>query len=265
MSLSMTLMIYLARKFLGSVLIVFGAFAALALSLDLADLFTRSTARGIPPDIVMSMSLLKLPDIGQKLLPFAVLLGAIFAFLRMSRSHELVAARAAGISVWQFLTPPLFVAVALGVLAMTVFNPVAAAFLSQYSRLEARYIHGQASQLSVASTGLWMRQGDAAHQAVVHALRVADQGVHLAEVTVFRYEGADKFSGQIDAATADLQAGHWHLTDAWVSGADNLPRHYPEYDLPTELTPDQIQESFATPDTISFWELPRFKIGRAHV
>ncbi len=258
MSLSLTLMIYLARRFLISVMIVFGAFVGLALSLDLADLFTRSTARGIPPDVVISMSLFKLPDIAQKLLPFAVLLGAILAFSRMSRSHELVATRAAGVSAWQFLTPPLFVAIALGFLAMTVFSPMAAAFLTQYTRLEARYIHGQASQLAVSSTGLWMRQGDAANQSVIHALRVADQGVHLEEVTVFRYEGLDKFSGRIDAAIAELQDGHWHLADAWLSGADGMPQHYDAYDLPTELTPAQIQESFASPDTISFWELPRF-------
>ena len=55
-------------------IIVFGALCAIALSLDLADLFSRTTERGIPPDVVISMSFLKLPDIAQKLLPFAVLL-----------------------------------------------------------------------------------------------------------------------------------------------------------------------------------------------
>src|SRR5258705_534079 len=186
------------------VLMVFAALVALALSLDLADQFTRTTERGIPPDIILSMSLLKLPDIAQKLLPFAVLLGAIFAFARMSRNHELVATRAAGISAWQFLTPSLLVAVGLGVLTMTLFSPVAAAFLSQYTRLEARYVHGQASQLAVSSTGLWLRQGDASHQSVVHALRVADQGVHLEEVIVFLYQGLDHYAGRIDASSADL-------------------------------------------------------------
>ena len=141
---------------------------------------------------------------------------------------------------------------------MTVFSPVAAAFLSQYARLEARYVQGQASQLAVSSTGLWLRQGDAEHQSVIHALRVADQGVHLEEVTVFSYNGLDRFAGRIDAATADLEPGRWRLSDAWISGADGLPQHHPMHDLPTELTPAQIQESFASPDTISFWDLPRF-------
>jgi lipopolysaccharide export system permease protein len=258
MTWSLTLMAYLAKRFLAAVLIVFAAFSALALSIDLADLFSRTTERGIPPEMVISMSLLKLPDIAQKLLPFAVLLGAVYAFSRMSRSHELVATRAAGISAWQFLTPPLLVAVVLGVLTMTLFNPMASAFLSQYTRLEARYIHGQASQLAVSSTGLWLRQGDASHQSVVHALRVADQGVHLEEVIVFLYQGLDHYAGRIDAASAELQQGRWHLTNAWVSGPEGLPQHRDIYDLTTELTPAQIQESFASPDTISFWELPHF-------
>ena len=258
MTWSLTLMGYLARRFIVSVMMVFGAFAALALSIDLADLFTRTSDRGIPAEIVLSMSMLKLPDLAQKLLPFAVLLGAIFAFSRMSKANELVATRAAGISAWQFLTPSLLVAIGLGVLSMTVFSPIAAAFLSQYARLEARYVQGQASQLAVSSTGLWLRQGDAAHQSVIHALRVADQGVHLEDVTVFSYDGLDKFAGRIEAAAADLEQGRWRLTDAWISGPEGRPQHHPTYELATELTPTQIQESFASPDTISFWDLPRF-------
>ena len=258
MTWSLTLMAYLARRFIASVLIVFAIFVAVALSLDLADLFSRTTALGIPTGVVLSMSLLKLPDIAQKLLPFAVLLGSVLAFARLSRSHELVATRAAGFSAWQFLTPPLFVAIWLGVLAMTLFSPISAALLSQYARLEARYVHGQASQLAVSSAGLWLRQGDASSQAVVHALRVADQGVHLADVTVFNYQGLDHFAGRIDAASAELDRGKWHLANAWVSGPEGQPVHHDTYDLATELTPAQIQESFASPDTISFWDLPRF-------
>jgi lipopolysaccharide export system permease protein len=258
MTWSLTLMAYLARRFIGSVLTVFGAFVALALSLDLADLFSRTTQKSIPASIVLSMSLLKLPDIAQKLLPFAVLLGSVLAFSKLSRSHEMVATRAAGVSAWQFLTPPLFVAIWLGVLTMTLFSPMSSAFLTEYTRLEARYIRGQASALAVSPTGLWLRQGDASGQAVVHALRVTEQGVHLEDVMVLLYQGQDQFSGRIDAASADLVNGQWHLKDAWVSGTSGQPEHRATYDLETELTPAQIQESFASPDTISFWDLPRF-------
>ena len=64
------------------------------------------------------MSLLKLPDLGLTLLPFAVLLGGVFSFVRLSRSQELLAIRAAGVSAWNLLAPALTVAVLLGILCV---------------------------------------------------------------------------------------------------------------------------------------------------
>jgi lipopolysaccharide export system permease protein len=258
MSMSWTLAWYIARKFAGAVLIVLGALLVLAFSIDLADLFNHASERNMPTDVVFGMALLKLPMIGMKLIPFAVLFGAILAFARLSRTHELVAARAAGVSAWQFLTPPLIAAVALGMFATMALSPISASLLSQFSRLEARYIKGQASQLAVGSTGLWLRQGDATHQSVIHALKVSDQGTRLGDIIVFLYDGPDRFAGRIDATTAELRDRFWRLQNAWVSGPDGRPARVPHYDLPTDLTPARIQESFASPDTISFWDLPRF-------
>jgi lipopolysaccharide export system permease protein len=255
---SWTLNTYLARRFFNSVLVVFGGLLLTTFSIDLVDLFNRTPTKEVPAGIIVGMSLLQLGDLGEKMLPFAVLFGAILAFSRLSRSHELVATRASGISAWEFLAPPLIVALALGVITMTVYNPVAAVLLTQYERLEAKYIRGQASQLAVFKTGLWLRQGDAAHQSVIHALRVSDQGVNLEDVIIFLYDGQDHFAGRIDAAHAKLKAHRWRLENAWVSGPQSAPKQYPMYELPTDLTPAQIQESFGSPDTISFWELPRF-------
>ena len=135
-------------------------------------------------------------------MPFAVLLGGIAAFSASSKSCELIATRAAGISAWQFLTMPLIVAVLLGMFTMMVFNPIAAGFLARYEELDAKYIRGQDSQLAVSRNGLWLRQGDADHQSVIHALKPAAQGTHLEEVIVFLYQGVD----EVEAATASVPA-----------------------------------------------------------
>jgi len=258
MNWPLTLLAYVARHFALSVLIVISVFAVLAFSIDLADMFRRTSERDVATAIVFSMSALKLLDIVQKLLPFAVLFGAIFSFAKLSRNHELVAARAAGISAWQFLSAPLMVAILMGVAVITVVNPVAASLLAQYARFEARYIRGEASQLAVSGNGLWLRQGTADNQAVIHALRAAEQGEHLADVLVIRYDGPDRFTGRIEAASATLDNGKWLFEDAWVSDIAGRPTFQEVYELPTDLTPAQIEESFGSPSTISFWELPRF-------
>jgi len=213
----------------------------------------------VPTGIVVGMVLLQMPDLGLKMLPFAVLLGGVFAFVRLSRSQELVAVRAAGVSAWNLLSPSLSVAVALGVFAVVALTPLTARMLEQYSSFEARYIRGQESQLDVSKNGLWLRQGDGEHQSVIHAMRVAHQGTQLEDVIVFLYGANDKFLGRIDARSAALKPGAWTLANAFVSGAGGTaPAHHGVYSLPTTLTPSQIQESFASPETISFWKLPGF-------
>jgi lipopolysaccharide export system permease protein len=130
---------------------------------------------------------------------------------------------------------------------------------AEFARLEARYVKGEESQISVQINGLWLRQGDVNRQSVIHAQRVAQQGERLSDVMVLLYGPNDKFLGRVDARAATLHAHYWELTNAWVSDAKGgKPEHRDTYRLPTTLTPQQIQESFAAPDTQSFWDLPGY-------
>jgi lipopolysaccharide export system permease protein len=258
MSWSWTLYRYLAIQFLIGVAIVAGIILALVFSIDVVDLMNRTGGRATT-GVVVGMALLQLPNLVQKVMPFAVLFGGVFAFARLSRSQELVATRAAGVSAWDFLMPPLVVAVGLGVLAVIAFTPFSARLLQEFSALEARYVKGQASQLAISENGLWLRQGDENNQAVIHATNVTDQGEHLYEVLVLQYGANDKFLGRIEAREGLLKPGHWELQDAWVSdGKGAKPEHHDVYNLTTELTPEQIEQNFTAPDALSFWDLPGY-------
>jgi lipopolysaccharide export system permease protein len=260
MSWSWTLYRYLAIQFLAGIAIVYVALLTLAFSIDIVDLLNRAAGHNVPTATVVGMAVLYLPNLGQQFLPFAVLLGAIFSFARLSRSQELVATRAAGMSAWDFLIPPLSVAMALGIVAVALFTPLSARMYSAYAPLEARYIKGEASQLSqVSQNGLWLRQGNEERQAVIHAVHVADQGRRLNDVLVLLYRAGDKFAGRIDAKSADLGEHVWVLKDAYVSGVDGKPPvHHDSYQLETTLTPDQIQQISTAPEAMSFWRLPGF-------
>ncbi|HTK80409.1 MAG TPA: LPS export ABC transporter permease LptG [Rhizomicrobium sp.] len=258
MSWSWTLYGYLARQFLAGVGIVFASFCFLSFSIDIVDLFNQTAGKHVPSGIVIGMALLQLPNLGLKLLPFAVLLGGVFCFVRLSRSQELIAVRAAGVSAWNLLAPPLTVAAIIGIITVVAYTPFSSILLQRYSALEAKYLHDQPSQLAVSRNGLWLRQGHQMRQSVIHALRVADQGVRLEDVIIFLYGAQDHFLGRIEAQSAMLSAGSWILKDAWVSGLEGRPARHATYKVPTTLTPSRIQESFAPPETMSFWDLPGF-------
>jgi len=174
MSWSWTLYRYLAVQFLIGVILIYAIFLMLAFSIDIVELLNRTASHNVPTATAIGMAVLQLPNLGQKFLPFAILLGGVFTFVRLSRSRELVATRAAGVSAWDFLLPPLTVAVFIGVAAVTLLTPVSAKMFSEFAGLEARYVKGEESRLSVSINGLWLRQGDTRQQGGV--LIVAKDG-----------------------------------------------------------------------------------------
>jgi lipopolysaccharide export system permease protein len=259
--LSVTLSVYIGRHFLLNFVALFCIFLALVLMADVVELLRRTAARPeITFPMVAEMALLKLPHMGQQIFPFAALFGGMMAFWRLTRSHELVVTRAAGVSAWQFLAPVLLIAFLLGVFKIMAFNPLASATISRYERLEAMLLKGQKNFLALTSAGLWLRQSNDTGQSVVHSKGVLQHGldVELSDVIVFMYEGSDKFIGRIDAERARLEDGFWYLRNAWVLTPEKPPLFEKEYWLETDLTLGKIQDSFAPPETMSFWNLPTF-------
>ena len=261
MRLSTTLSFYIGRNFLLSFAILFALFLLLIVIFDSVELLRRAAVKpNVSFGMIMEMAFLKLPHMGQKAFPFAALFGAMVVFWKLTRSQELVIIRAAGVSAWQFLFPVIALAVLLGVFQVSVLNPLASTTLTRYERLEAVNLKGRKSFLAISQGGLWLRQANAEGQSVVHSefILQAKNEVELRNVIVFNYEGADKFRSRIDAQLARLEDGFWHLKNAWVYDPEALPQFEKDYWLATDLTLSKIQDSFAPPETMSFWDLPGF-------
>jgi lipopolysaccharide export system permease protein len=251
---------YFGWRFLSALLAIFiGGFCLVAL-IDYIELVRRTgDDKNASALINLAISLTRIPQLMEILMPFAVLVGAMMCYLNLSRRLELVIARAAGLSAWQFITPALFVAFVFGALATTVYNPVAAYLKEQSKRLEVKHIGGsQQTSLQSTGTGIWVSQKNASGQAIINAATSSDQGVRLGGVTVLIYDHDNHFRERIEAKTATLVGGYWRLLDVRRYTLNEPPAVSPGYLLATNLTVEQVRESFATPDTVSFWDLPFF-------
>ncbi|MDB5372329.1 MAG: export transporter permease LptG, partial [Belnapia sp.] len=115
MILAATLARYVARRFLGATFAMLAGLTLLVSLFDFIELLRRAATR---PDagfaLVAQIAALRLPFVALQILPFAILLGGLLAFWRLTRSSELVVARAAGISAWGFLSGPVVVALLFG-------------------------------------------------------------------------------------------------------------------------------------------------------
>ena len=261
MRLSPTLSFYIGKQFITGIAIVFLVFVTVIFVFDAVELLRRGSGANkelATFGLLLQMALLRIPFMAQKVLPFAALVGGLWTFTRMTRNHELVVARSAGVSVWQFLVPVLALALILGAFTITVFNPMSAAMVGRYEQMDARYLGGKSSLLALSQNGIWLRQTDSALQSVVHARRISEDQITLHDVIIFSFLEEDKFLNRIDAEKATLEMGNWNLEDVVITGPDQPAIFHKNYLLPTSLTFEQIEDSFAPPETLSFWALPGF-------
>lgn len=265
MKLPLTLSLYFSRAFAIAVVVMLLALASLVALFDFLELLRE--AASLPQasfGILLEIEFLRLPWSFMQILPFAVLLGGMYAFWRLARSSELIVARAAGISAWQFLAGPVLLACLFGIIATAGLSPLSAVTYGRAETLDNDYLKPNGGPLSLNGGDLWLRQADAGlvpkGVAVVHAkdVQLHDRILEADRVTILRLDSQNMLLARIEAAHATLTNNSWALTGVSVLRPDEAPQSAVSLDFPTDLTVNRVQESFASPDSLSFWALPGF-------
>jgi lipopolysaccharide export system permease protein len=265
MPFASTLSLYIGRIFFFSVLTLLAGLSGLGTLFDFIELLRRAATQ---PDAtfarVSEIAALRVPWLTIQILPFAVLLGGIWAFWRLTRSSELIVARASGVSAWQFLAAPLLCAVAIGAFATAVISPVSAVMRSRAEVLENVYMRAGGGPAALHGGQLWLRQSDAGLAphgvAILHARAVSlhDGELTAQDVSIFRLDANDRLLERVEATRARLGDGAWQIENARSILPGRVPSPPRPLTLDTTMTVARVQESFAPPDTLSFWALPGF-------
>lgn len=269
MTVPVTLSAYIARQFSAAVIAALLSLTGFVALFDFIDLLRRATGHpNVSLALVGAVALLRLPYLALQVLPFAVQLGGMFSFWRLTRSSELVVARAAGVSAWEFLAAPVVCAALFGALATMAVSPLSSTMFGRANQLIDRYLSTGGGPLELNGGQLWLRQADAGPGtpagrpgvAILNARGVAVRNGTLTghDVTVFRLDSDGELVSRIEATSARLAGGAWTLDAARVMLPDALPSPPRTLRLPTDLTVRRVQESFAPPDTLSVWQLPGF-------
>jgi lipopolysaccharide export system permease protein len=232
---------YFAGRFLVAALGVFTSIFMLLVLVDYIEMVRRTSGLASASALMVAQtSLYRVPQLLEKMMPFCILIGAMTCYLALSRRLELVVARAAGVSAWQFISPALASALVLGVLATVGYNPLSANLREESKRMEAQMF------------------GDAPGGGVQDAARSEQQGVRLTGLTVFRFDTESQFKERIEAREASLEPGRWLFKGVRRYTLDSPVVEQDSMYLATTLTPLQVRNSFSTPETVSFWQLPSY-------
>lgn len=261
----MTLHLYFARRFFKTVMSTILMFFIVLFLLDMVEQIRKFGSTDASFGTLLSLTALNVPETLYRILPLIMILATLALFLGLARSSELVVTRAAGRSAIKSLLAPLAVTLLIGVFAVAVVNPIVAATSKQYETVAGNLTNEGASIVSVSREGLWLRQGSQDGQTVIRADQANLDGTVLFGATFLGFDAEGRPSYRIEADVARLTTGAWQIEGAKEWRFDPGAT-IPEQDaftadrmsLASNLTRDQILDSFGTPSAIPIWELPAF-------
>lgn len=259
-----TLGIYLFSQYVGTYLRASLGIASLILLIDMIE-FSRSNADSdsLTLGTVLVATLLRIPGFYEKAIPFLVLISSIVTLVALNRKNELTIMRAAGISTWNFLTPVCIGSLCIGIVAVTVLNPISAYTFAVAQEIEAK-LKGTVSTNADTDVQKWLRQITDEGLTIIGAHGSARRGLLLTGVTFIHFNEDGSIAERLEAESAQLEEGQWRLENTTRFKAAETAQPLGTVLVKSGLRPEFVEEALARPEAIPFFELySKIEIAKA--
>lgn len=249
-----TLGLYFFRRYMMTAVWFLIGVASITYLID----FTETSGRydslpGYSVPGVLYLTALRLPLILQQTVPFIGLFVGMATLITLNRKSELVVARAAGISVWQFMAPFIIGASLLGIATTLVINPLAAWGQRQGTEIETQW-RETAGRTKPAPIP-WLRQSSDGNDVALGARAVLEDGTLLVDAVLLHFDSDGRIILRQDARTAKLKDGYWMLTDVLETRPGEIQTRLAEARVATNLNEEFVQQRLANPESVAFYDL----------
>jgi len=199
---------------------------------------SRLVGNGLTLEILAEYLLLKVPFMISELMPVVVLIGVSIYMLELSRNHELVALRAAGITFLKLIQPLLAAGAVVGFLMFAVSEWVEPQVNKRLAYIERVHI----AQKEALEQGVqWLHEDDM-------FLRLTPLTSSFFAVLMIKRDNNGLWLERVDAGKGFYEDGQWRLQDVYVSkpnkDAGFTSQYVESLTVPSNLSPQTV----AAPD-----------------
>jgi lipopolysaccharide export system permease protein len=246
---------YLARTFFVRSVAVLGALVFLLMILDLLGESGRILAApgNSEAELWLYVSL-RIPQLVQQFLPFALLLGTLVTLAAMNQHSEIIAMKAAGISAHQIIAPLIATSAVIAVANFTFNERIATRATSTLNAwVDVRY--AAVPTETGTQTNVWVRIGED----LVFVRQVSGRGAEtrLSGITIYDRAGGT-LQGRLDAESGRYANPGWEFSGVRrFDVASSTVTTSPTLRLGQDVDPIQFTLASVDPDEQDFWQLRR--------
>jgi lipopolysaccharide export system permease protein len=156
------------------------------------------------------------------------------------------------------LSPALFSAFVIGMLFVTIVNPIAAVTSKEYGKQMAAIFGEKDSNFTVSTTGIWLRDTLDQGKLIIHGEALNAETATIINPIIYLYGNDVHVKAVYNAALMQLTDSGWVLEDAIRWQNDGQETGLGSIMLPTGLGALDLSQSGLAPQSISVYSLPKF-------
>lgn len=280
----MILYLYMVRRFLLALFIALASVYLLTFLFEFQDQLSSLKSHGATNGKAAWLSLMITPIRMHKMIPIIFGIAALWMSLQTLLANEYTVIRAAGMFGPTALLFPALSAFAVGLVIMTLIGPLNAQFAKMYTQ-QVNLLQGKQNEVFLESGGnIWFRQVLNGQQTILRAART-DQGKRFEDLHIHIFDNDGQPLRHILAESAELVDNInsvvadnplypeskrnavpgmcvnnyrvWNLSrTAFGINPETSSNRIAIGCFATNLTAEQIGESFDPPLLVPFWRLP---------
>ncbi len=251
---------YIFKNFLYSFLITFLILSTILFIGDFVEQFRKSAGKDVPVNIILQLAIFNFPNLINYTIPITSFFGSILALIILIRNSESIALSGMGVSNLKTIFPAIVLYFFIGIIFITLANPLISLFDDKYSELKYEYIDRVDKFASITKNGLWLKQDNYNNglSSVLYAKETEDQGNTVYNFMLIEYDNKGSFYGRIDGEKAKLNNGYWEMFEVQISPRYGETSFINELKYSTNIKSEDISDSLSSPSSISIWRLMTF-------
>jgi lipopolysaccharide export system permease protein len=244
---------YLIIKFLKIFSIGILIFLSLGVTLNLFEEIEFFKNLNLSFTLPLILSLSYVPTLILELLPFVVFLSAMYYFLHLRSSKDLLSVKIFGYSNLKITLIISFFCFFLGVIFLLAVNPVTSLLVKYYETKKAQYARDVDHLISVNKNGVWIKEIKGADYKIISAESLKNK--NLKKVSIYSFSN-NKLIQRIESETALIAESPWIMKNVHVYDIrTNESNFFEDYEFYSDNNSEKINSLYKNLNTLSFLNL----------
>lgn len=248
---------YIVRLYSWTFLLVMLSASAIYLIADLTDRIDEILTNQIPSEVVVDYYKYLTLQVGYEVAPIAILVTTLISFGILSRTNEIIAAKALGISLYRLAVPVVVLALLVSAGAIVFESRILPVTNGKVAQLKDR-IKGAAGVRTYRRADRQWLFGQGRY--IYNYQRYDGDQQALQRLQVFEFDDQYRLTRRLFADEARFVGSGWIFEDSWVRSFEKGAHlEYEKFAEPVVVdypeTPEYFESEFKLPEAMSYPEL----------